>query len=142
MLFIADNLKVMRRVIKDLHKYLPTTIDIKLARIEEGSDVACLIEARELPSQPYFQDKGILIQGIPSCLLEYENPHLLSLNAYTSLLKAEQEDLIAEGDSNKSEGTLEKKAQEGEIYIGQEEIEEFLGKAKRGEFPRYLTSPR
>ncbi len=142
MLFIADNLKVMRRIIRDLHKYLPTQIDIKLARIEDDSDIVHLIEARELPSPPYFQDKGILVQGIPSCLLEYDNPYLISLNAYSSLLKAEQEDLIAEGESNKTEGTLEKKAQEGEVYIGHEEIIEFLEKAKRREFPRFFAPSR
>lgn len=139
-IFISADLKRMRSMISALHSNLPSYVDIKLARIEYNDDSNQLIEARELPHKPYFQDSRILTKGVPECIFEYEDPYLLTPESYTALLQAEQQDFTSRSKESKAEALLEIKAKEGEIYLGEEEIRDFIAKARTGELPKYFRA--
>ena len=141
-IFISENLRKMRGMISALHHNLPSYVDIKLARIEcnDNDKGDHLVEVGELPHKPYFQDRRILAKGISECLFEYEDPYLLTPESYTALLQAEQEDFTSRRKESRAETLLEKKVQEGEIYMGEEEIHDFITIARTGELPEYFRA--
>ena len=138
-LYIYEKIEEEANLVTSLHSCLPMHIDIKRARIDSNYSPHRLIEIVGESLHYNIRDKGILSATIPLTFYEWKGPYLTSQNAYIELLKAEQKGLMLKS-KKVSKRMLKRKMREGEVYIGQNEIKEFIENVKRGDLPKFLSA--
>ena len=127
-----------------VNNVLPTHIDIMRGRIDVVKSKYYLIKVcNDRRSPRYHQDREVLSYNFPKAIVEYAHgPFLLTKNAFTKILYAEEHDEILEPyvlkSNSEAEATVLDMVRSGEMYAGTPEIKEFIQAFQRNKGPSFL----